>query len=198
MNGVVARVAVLHAASGRYAHVVPRIDHQGRLPSGTSMVKGGAGLSLRLSHAPGGGAPRYADSNPMAVVDGHYSTCSGDDTTGGSLARVPANHQSITAFHVFDSQNTILGTKSTVPGGGTNSMVLTARYSAIGGALANDIGNGPIFVTIAGGSDHSVGTNAGCSAISGGENTAGANSVQCAPAAGFRSPMPEDAPWVSQ
>lgn len=67
------------------------INYQGRLVSGTNLVNGSVGLSLRLFNVPSGGSSIYEDSNSVTVVDGLYSTYIGDDTTFGNLQSALGN-----------------------------------------------------------------------------------------------------------
>lgn len=75
------------------AQVPQLIHYQGRLLSGTNLVNGSVGLSLRLFNLPGGGTSLYEDSNSVTVVDGLYSTFIGDTTNSGSLALALTNAQ---------------------------------------------------------------------------------------------------------
>ena len=67
-------LVALFAALSCGAQVPQRINYQGRLLSGTNLVNGNVGLSLRLFNVPSGGSPQYEDSNSVAVADGLYST----------------------------------------------------------------------------------------------------------------------------
>lgn len=67
------------------------IHYQGRLVSGTNLVSGPVGLSLRLYNAITGGTLLYEDSNTVTVIDGLYSTSLGDNTTFGSLSAALTN-----------------------------------------------------------------------------------------------------------
>ena len=57
-----------------FAEVPQLINYQGRLLSGTNLVNGTVGLSLRLFKVPAGGTSLYEDSNTVTVADGLYST----------------------------------------------------------------------------------------------------------------------------
>ena len=71
---------------------VPRlINYQGRLLSGTNLVNGNVGLSLRLFNVASGGTAQYEDSNTVTVADGLYSTFIGDNTTAGNLTNALTN-----------------------------------------------------------------------------------------------------------
>lgn len=72
------------------AQVPALINYQGRLVSGTNLVNGNVGLSLRLFNLASGGSKLYEDSNTVTVADGLYSTFIGDNTTSGNLGAVLA------------------------------------------------------------------------------------------------------------
>lgn len=83
---------ILHPSSRLLAQPA-LINYQGRLVSGTNLVNGNIGLSLRLFNQASGGAVVYEDSNSVAVVDGLYNTVIGDNTVSGSLAAALTNAQ---------------------------------------------------------------------------------------------------------
>jgi alpha-tubulin suppressor-like RCC1 family protein len=67
------------------------INYQGRLVSGTNLVNGNVGLSLRLFNVPSGGSSIYEDSNSVTVVDGLYATFLGDQTNSGNFVSALTN-----------------------------------------------------------------------------------------------------------
>ena len=85
--------SVLCRPSSVLAQAPLLINYQGRLLSGTNLVNGGVGLSLRLFDASTSGTLHYEDSNTVAVVDGLYSTFLGDQTNSGSFASALTNAQ---------------------------------------------------------------------------------------------------------
>lgn len=90
-RSAIAAVCLALAALPCPAQVPALLNYQGRLVSGTELVNGSVGLSLRFYDAVAAGNLLYEDSNTVTVVDGLYSTFIGDDTTAGSLAGALTN-----------------------------------------------------------------------------------------------------------
>lgn len=93
MNKIAVCLVLCLVAISSRADVPLRINYQGRLLSGTNLVNGSVGLSLRLYDASAGGALLYEDSNTVTVSDGLYATSIGDNTTAGSLTAALTNAQ---------------------------------------------------------------------------------------------------------
>jgi hypothetical protein len=86
---------LFHSAIGirqsAFSEVPQLINYQGRLVSGTNLVNGNVGLSLRLFNVPSGGSSIYEDSNSVTVVDGLYATFLGDQTNSGNFVSALTN-----------------------------------------------------------------------------------------------------------
>jgi len=89
--GIVCVLSVFGLQPSSFAQAPSLINYQGRLLSGTNLVNGNVGLSLRLFDVSSGGASVYEDSNSVTVVDGLYSTFIGDNTTFGNLQSALGN-----------------------------------------------------------------------------------------------------------
>lgn len=88
--------------TGAQAQIPQTIHYQGRLLNGTNPVNETVGMVIRLFNQLEGGAPLYADSNQVTIVDGLYSTVIGDHTLYGSLADVLTNSAVYIELNVND------------------------------------------------------------------------------------------------
>ncbi|MBA4387070.1 MAG: hypothetical protein C0404_03755 [Verrucomicrobia bacterium] len=177
---------------GVFADVPQLMNYQGRLLSGTNLVNGNVGLSLRLFNVASGGSVIYEDSNTVTVVDGLYSTFIGDNSTVGSLVNALTNSQvwievavngvALAPRERLASAGYSLGTRgllvttnmSVVFNPAQNVIDPLAPLSAIGGGNQNIIQSNAYRSVIGGGGGNTIQTNANASFLGGGEG----NSIQ--------------------
>lgn len=152
--------SVLGLPSSGSAQVPQLINYQGRLVSGTNLVNGAVGLSLRLW--PGAlslplAQPLYEDSNTVNVADGVYSTFIGDDppsaafldalTNATLYVEVAVNGITLAPRERLASVGYSLATRgvlvttngSVVLNPAENSVSSPSARSSVGGGLNNNI-----------------------------------------------------------
>lgn len=179
-------------ATSAQAQVPIMINYQGRLLSGTNLVNGNVGLSLRLWASPSGGTLLYEDSNLVAVADGLYSTFIGDDTTFGSLVgalansavyvEVAVNNVALTPRERLASVGYSLATRglsvdsfnSAVVNPGNNSISQFSGSSTIAGGDGNEIQADSPYSFMGGGFQNSIQEDANHAVLGGGN----VNSIQ--------------------
>jgi formylglycine-generating enzyme required for sulfatase activity len=86
--GILWSSLIPHSSSAQIPQI---INYQGRLLSGTNLVNGSVGLSLRLFNVASNGVVQYEDSNTVTVADGLYSTFIGDNPTNAAFLSALTN-----------------------------------------------------------------------------------------------------------
>lgn len=190
---VILSIAVLVTTSS-WAQVPQLIHFQGRMLSGSNLVNGNVGLSLRLFNLPAGGSKIYEDSNSVTVVDGLYSTYIGDNPTNSSFLvaltnaavwiEVAVNGTALTPRERLASVGYSLATRgisvdtnnSAIFNPSQNAVDGSAAFSTIGGGSGNSIQSGSVVSFLGGGGFNTIQSNANVSFLGGGfGNTIRAN-----------------------
>ncbi len=178
-----AALGVRHSA---LAQAPQLINYQGRLLDGTNLFNGSVGLSLRLFNVSSGGTKLYEDSNSVTVADGLYATFIGDHPTNNAFLAALTN----AAVWVEVAVNgAALSPRERLASVGyalaTRGLLVTTNDSVIHNPSLNPVAADSLYVTLAGGRQNSIGTNADYAAIGGGFNNAvAANSLYATIAGG--------------
>lgn len=194
------------------------INYQGRLLSGTNLVNGNVGLSLRIFGVASGGTRLYEDSNTVTVVDGLYSTVIGDNTTYGNFFGTLANTQLWIEVAVNNTALTprerlasvayaqrVAGIAISTNGlpavtfiPEQNTIFDESSGSVIGGGWANSISNNSSRATIGGGYFNSIGAGSyGAIIAGGGINSVSSDSYDSVISGGFNNLISLSSPHSS-
>lgn len=161
---------LISGAIGSFGQVPNLINYQGRLVSGTNLVSGTVGLSLRLFPTPTGGTLLYEDSNTVSVVDGLYATAIGDDTTFGSLITALTNSTVYLEVAVNGAPLSPREEVIAVPYAlNTRGLSLTPTWSVVMNPIYQNVANFGFFNVVGGGFFNTV-TSASYSTIGGGRS----------------------------